>query len=508
MNSNTKTIFPNNILSFYDNGNIKMITSFNDDKLISNTKYTQDLNLLSVFTYYPDQTIKNIKLFNKSKEIVYELIKDNNDTIETINIDTFITIKLKLINGKLNGNCIMPVYNSNDIFKTFLHKFNIENRNINGNDILFITEQSNTYENVEKFIINIDLLENIYKNNDLKLKEYHNVKSKHYDNTKYNYFMKLKFNKFDSYIDCNFINNKLTGEYKLYKLGDNNKKYIIITNYCNGKLNGKHETFYDNGNHNIICNYVNNNLHGKYEEFYDDNTCKIICNYVKNVLHGKYEKYYPNGKLHISCEYIIGELNNEYKEYYDSGLIHKKCNYIRGILDGISETHTLQSSTEYYNNVFNTKYLLTLINQNSLLYIIKTEQFNNNISNGYEEYKILNYKKNICFNNLKKELIKSCIYKNNKKEIHYYNLKFLIPDYTKFNDYCEIKNYNKSLITFLHFNNFTVVLSECNKVKHESFIQIELYDKNNKLKNHIIFDYGGMLYKCLVPRFHLFPCLG
>ena len=61
------------------------------------------------------------------------------------------------------------------------------------------------------------------------------------------------------YIICNYIDDKLQGEYKTYCI---NGELSVIYNYINDKKEGEYKSYYQNGKLKNIYNYINNKKEG------------------------------------------------------------------------------------------------------------------------------------------------------------------------------------------------------------------------------------------------------
>ena len=70
------------------------------------------------------------------------------------------------------------------------------------------------------------------------------------------------------------------------------KKYKLI----NGKLHGKLERWYENGQKDFEWNYVDGKRHGVFKCWFQNGQQSVECTYVDGVLHGKYESWYTDGR--------------------------------------------------------------------------------------------------------------------------------------------------------------------------------------------------------------------
>ena len=137
----------------------------------------------------------------------------------------------------------------------------------------------------------------------------------------YNYVNGLKCGEYINYYNdgkikfkCNYVNGLKCGEYIRYNKTDVQDEQQILKNYnyCNDKLHDCNRYFGYNNQIYIKCNYIDDKLHGEYIRYYilDDsnihNKIYIKCNYVDDKLHGEYICYDLNGKIIVKIIYSNG----------------------------------------------------------------------------------------------------------------------------------------------------------------------------------------------------------
>ncbi len=62
-----------------------------------------------------------------------------------------------------------------------------------------------------------------------------------------------------------------------------------------------------------MCNYVNDKLNGEYKRYYSNGQLHIICTYVNDLENGIYKEYYDNSNHNnLLKTYSIGELKEIY----------------------------------------------------------------------------------------------------------------------------------------------------------------------------------------------------
>jgi len=78
--------------------------------------------------------------------------------------------------------------------------------------------------------------------------------------------------------------------------------------YKNGKLNGLHEGWYENGKLQDISNCKNDLFHGLYETFYLSGKLWNRCWYKNGILDGLWEMWYENSQEWSRANYKNGKL--------------------------------------------------------------------------------------------------------------------------------------------------------------------------------------------------------
>lgn len=100
--------------------------------------------------------------------------------------------------------------------------------------------------------------------------------------------------------------------------------------YNNGKLNGKREMFYPNGNVEINENYLNDQLTGTYKSYFEDGTLSQEANYLNGMMEGLIKTYYPDGSLKEEVMMIANNENGPFKEYHKNGQVKWEGQYLNG----------------------------------------------------------------------------------------------------------------------------------------------------------------------------------
>lgn len=155
-----------------------------------------------------------------------------------------------------------------------------------------------------------------------------------------------------------FKNGKLNGiVYSYYNNGILNEKLT----YKFGVLNGKSETYHDNGNKRLVENYENGELDGVWEQYYNTGLLREKRVYKNNVLIEKKKmEWYDNKKMKNKTSFIYVDeekLNNgEWATYYENGNIQSQSIYINGKTDGVwlgyYENGELKYKMVYENGIY------------------------------------------------------------------------------------------------------------------------------------------------------------
>jgi antitoxin component YwqK of YwqJK toxin-antitoxin module len=139
----------------------------------------------------------------------------------------------------------------------------------------------------------------------------------------------LKIKYFKS-IKCAFyydlINKKFSGVFRTWY--SNGINHIICTYNDKCELEGTFYEFYDNCDKKKQITYKNGILHGEYIIYHRSyfspfkiilNSKSIFCDYENGVLNGKFNSWHENGKLWISCFYVKGSLHGKFLKWFPNG---------------------------------------------------------------------------------------------------------------------------------------------------------------------------------------------
>jgi TonB family protein len=85
--------------------------------------------------------------------------------------------------------------------------------------------------------------------------------------------------------------------------------------------------WYENGQLQIKCNFLNNRLNGEYLEFYENGRPKISRRYVNGLIDGTEKTWSLSGFIAKVVEYKLGARHGKFLTYYDNGQLIRKDIY-------------------------------------------------------------------------------------------------------------------------------------------------------------------------------------
>ena len=153
------------------------------------------------------------------------------------------------------------------------------------------------------------------------------------------------YNMFDIKIQCEFVDNKLNGNYYEYDC-DGELEYMI--QFKDNQYNGKYITYLSKKLVYEEKHYKDNVLHGAYSLYYNNGRIKKIAYYYNGILHGAYFEFSEDGETLVECEYRNGKLNGQYHAIINDKNI--SCNFIDGKLHGKHKEYNSLTNEEIVNN--------------------------------------------------------------------------------------------------------------------------------------------------------------
>ncbi|MCL2329051.1 MAG: tetratricopeptide repeat protein [Bacteroidetes bacterium] len=121
-----------------------------------------------------------------------------------------------------------------------------------------------------------------------------------------------------------YKNNEHTGKITYF---DNGQKRVV-SNYVDGKLNGKYDTYFANGTQSLDGVAKNDNLDGVATYHHRTGARSDLQNYRNGKQVGEQKEWYPNGQLKSVHSYNnAGLLSGWYKDYYSNGVLKDSVFY-------------------------------------------------------------------------------------------------------------------------------------------------------------------------------------
>ena len=128
-----------------------------------------------------------------------------------------------------------------------------------------------------------------------------------------------------------------------YKNQDGQKRQLrFLFQYRDGKINGLHEEWYENGKLNFRANFKDGKENGLLESWYENGQIYRLEHYKDGRYHGLHQRWYANdsgqnGKLVYQANYDYGKKDGLQEEWYDNGQLKYKENYKHGKRVGLNE---------------------------------------------------------------------------------------------------------------------------------------------------------------------------
>ena len=132
-----------------------------------------------------------------------------------------------------------------------------------------------------------------------------------------------------------------------YKNGD----VKSIKEIKNGKLDGLHKVYYENGNLKFEVAYKDSIMNGAFLSYYPDNILETQYNIVNGHKDGVYKKFYPSGRIREVGKYDNGFLRGDLFKYYDQDQSQLKS---KEVLAQFGDKRIL-IAFEYYDKFGNTE---------------------------------------------------------------------------------------------------------------------------------------------------------
>jgi len=132
----------------------------------------------------------------------------------------------------------------------------------------------------------------------------------------------------------NDTGDKPDGLNTVYYYGGNVKS---TTNYKLGKKDGEAKEYSSNGNLSAVANYTAGVKNGESREYYKNGLIKEIQRYNNGKGEGVYQYYFENGGLSTEGMQSNDKVTGEWKYYYEDGKIKETHNYTNDKEDGLHQ---------------------------------------------------------------------------------------------------------------------------------------------------------------------------
>jgi TonB family protein len=115
-----------------------------------------------------------------------------------------------------------------------------------------------------------------------------------------------------------------TGPFVYY---DSSRNVVLKSHFTDGKLSGKFERLYPNGNVRQVKFYVDNKQNGPYQEFYPNGQLRAEGNYSMGKFIGEWKRFYETGEPLIIMN-IDSQGSGKFKSLHINGLTQEEGEFI------------------------------------------------------------------------------------------------------------------------------------------------------------------------------------
>lgn len=148
-----------------------------------------------------------------------------------------------------------------------------------------------------------------------------------------------------------YVKGKLHGKNESWYKNGQRKE---ISNWSNGNQNGLFEYFYENGKPEERTNWVNGKTEGKSESWYEDGKQKNIKFFKSDLMDGNLKQWYTNGQMQLEANFSLGKKNGKAIKYYKNGNLQAEGFYKNDLEDGTfkwyDENGRLVKKVDYTEN--------------------------------------------------------------------------------------------------------------------------------------------------------------
>ena len=120
--------------------------------------------------------------------------------------------------------------------------------------------------------------------------------------------------------------------YETYPNGKLHEKAYAL----NGKLEGRRETYHENGVLSVSGNYAGGKVAGEWTVYFNNGQIFAQGTYKSGKTDGVWKMYRKNGQIEYEVSYKNGRRDGLSLSYYENGKLHSKTSYKNGELNGPS----------------------------------------------------------------------------------------------------------------------------------------------------------------------------
>ena len=114
-----------------------------------------------------------------------------------------------------------------------------------------------------------------------------------------------------------------------------NGQIQILDTYQNGKKNGDHLEYYDNGKLKKKGQFIEGDASGLWNTFYSNGKIERMFYANKNGMHGSINEWYENGEKKINGVYNNGVKDGVWISWYPTGIKESMLTYNNGNKEGV-----------------------------------------------------------------------------------------------------------------------------------------------------------------------------
>ncbi len=281
--------------------------------------------------YYDNGQLKTIGNFTDQKQVGEWKYYHENGKLSQIG---------KFINGKTNGE--WKFYHENGQLKQIANYIDGK-----GNGEWKNYQENGQLSQIGNYIDNISTGEWKFYNENGELigKKLYDVNGKEIAQERKEYYNNGQLKSVGNYTD-----GKGSGELKFYH---ENGQLKSVGNFTNGKGSGEWKFYRENGKLESNRNYIDGKLNGEEKMYSENGNLQQVRNYKDDIQNGTYKYYSKSGHLSSIGNYTNGKETGEWQSFNDNGvLISKKLYDVEGKEIETKNTKIIEGDYDYYDDYF------------------------------------------------------------------------------------------------------------------------------------------------------------